>query len=130
MTRRSFVLLAAGTLGLVALLVRPETAAAAPKAAAADAALDRALRELVEMPGGPPGAIAVVQRGSSLRVHAFGVAAVGEQGRPRKSDYMRIASVAKAFSGAVACRWSTRASSHSTIRSASVSRASRSPGMR
>ena len=33
MTKRSFVLLAAGTLGLVALLVRPETAAAAPKAA-------------------------------------------------------------------------------------------------
>jgi D-alanyl-D-alanine carboxypeptidase len=102
MTTRSFVFLAAGTVGLVALLVHPETAAAAPKAAAADAALDRALRELVEMPGGPPSAIAVIQRGSSLRVHAFGVAAVGEPGRPRKGDYMRIASVAKAFSGAVA----------------------------
>ncbi len=29
---------------------------------AADAALDRALDELVSMPGGPPGAIALVQR--------------------------------------------------------------------
>jgi hypothetical protein len=45
------VFLAAGTLGLVALLVPPGTAAAAPKPAAADASLDRALRELVEMPG-------------------------------------------------------------------------------
>lgn len=68
----------------------------------ADRALDRALRELVEMPGGPPSATAIVQRGPSLRVHAFGVAAVGEPARPRKNDYMRIASVAKAFSGAVA----------------------------
>src|SRR4030095_1041059 len=42
-----------------------------------------------------------VQGGSLLRVHAFGVAAVGEPGRPRKTDSMRIASVAKAFSGAV-----------------------------
>lgn len=77
-------------------------AADARSAGAADAALDRALRELVEMPGGPPGAIAIVQRGSSLRVHAFGVAALGASGRPRKNDHIRIASVAKAFSGAVA----------------------------
>src|SRR4029450_8608651 len=74
----------------------------ARSAGAADAALDRALRELVEMPGGPPGAIAIVQRGSSLRVHAFGVAGLGASGRPRKNDHIRIASVAKAFSGAVA----------------------------
>ena len=102
MTMPSFALLVAGTLSLLVPLARPGSAVAAPKPAAADTALDRSLRELVEMPGGPPGAIALVQRGSSLRVHAFGVAAVGERGRPRKSDYMRIASVAKAFSGAVA----------------------------
>jgi D-alanyl-D-alanine carboxypeptidase len=77
-------------------------AAHARSAAATDAALDRALRELVAMPGGPPSAIAVVQRGSSLRVHAFGVATLGASWRPRKNDHMRIASVAKAFSGAVA----------------------------
>jgi D-alanyl-D-alanine carboxypeptidase len=101
MTKGSFSLLAAGALGLVVLVIHP-SALAAPRAAAADAALDRALRELVQMPSGPPSAIALVQRGSSLRVHAFGAAAVGEQGSPRKNDYMRIASVAKAFSGAVA----------------------------
>jgi D-alanyl-D-alanine carboxypeptidase len=85
-----------------ALALGGSVAADARSAGAADAALDRALRELVEMPGGPPGAIAIVQRGSSLRVHAFGVAALGASGRPRKNDYMRIASVTKAFSGAVA----------------------------
>jgi D-alanyl-D-alanine carboxypeptidase len=86
----------------VALGLGRSVPADARSARAADAALDRALRELVEMPGGPPGAIALVQRGASLRVHAFGVAAIGDPGRPRKNDHMRIASVAKAFSGAVA----------------------------
>jgi D-alanyl-D-alanine carboxypeptidase len=80
---------------------RPPVADARP-ARAADARLDRALRELVAMPGGPPSAIAIVQRGSSLRVHAVGEAALGASRRPRKNDHVRIASVAKAFSGAVA----------------------------
>jgi D-alanyl-D-alanine carboxypeptidase len=54
------------------------------------------------MEGGPPGVIAVVQRGQHRKVHTFGVANV-RTGRPmRIHDRMRIASVAKAFSGAVA----------------------------
>src|SRR5215204_5141744 len=56
----------------------------------ADAALDRALEELVAMDGGPPGVIAIVVR--NLR---------GDLPL-RAKDHMRIASVAKAFSGAVA----------------------------
>jgi D-alanyl-D-alanine carboxypeptidase len=72
------------------------------KAKGADAALDRALKELVAMEGGPPGVIAVVQRGQHREVHTFGVANV-RTGRPmRIHDRMRIASAAKAFSGAVA----------------------------
>jgi D-alanyl-D-alanine carboxypeptidase len=72
------------------------------KAKGADAALDRALEELVAMQGGPPGVIAVVQRGQHREVHTFGVANV-RTGRPmRVHDRMRIASAAKAFSGAVA----------------------------
>ncbi len=72
------------------------------KAKGADAALDRALKELVAMEGGPPGVIAVVQRGQHRKVHTFGVANV-RTGRPIGShDRMRIASAAKAFSGAVA----------------------------
>jgi D-alanyl-D-alanine carboxypeptidase len=72
------------------------------KANGADAALDRALKELVAMEGGPPGVIAVVQRGQHREVHTFGVANV-RTGRPmRIHDRMRVASAAKAFSGAVA----------------------------
>jgi D-alanyl-D-alanine carboxypeptidase len=69
-----------------------------------DAALDRALKELIAMPGGPPGVIAVVQRGQHREVHAFGAAKLGNQWPrpPRVDDRMRIASAAKAFSGAVA----------------------------
>jgi D-alanyl-D-alanine carboxypeptidase len=72
------------------------------KAKGADAALDRALKELVAMEGGPPGVIAVVQRGQHREVHTFGVRNI-KSGLPiRVDDRMRIASVAKAFSGAVA----------------------------
>ena len=67
-----------------------------------DAKLDRALKKLVAKRGGPPGVIAVVQRSEHRKVHAFGVANL-ENGRPmRVDDRMRIASAAKAFSGATA----------------------------
>jgi D-alanyl-D-alanine carboxypeptidase len=72
------------------------------KAKVADAALDLALKRLVAMRGGPPGVIAVNQRGQHREVHTFGVANV-RTGRPmRIHDRMRIASTSKAFSGAVA----------------------------
>src|SRR5215210_3647485 len=72
------------------------------KAKSADAALDRALKELVAMEDGPPGVIAVVQRGKHRDVHTFGVRNI-KSGLPmRVDDRMRIGSVAKAFSGAVA----------------------------
>jgi D-alanyl-D-alanine carboxypeptidase len=68
----------------------------------ADAALDRALEELVAMRGGPPGVIAIVQRGKNLKAHRFGVANLSKERPPRVTDHMRVASVAKAFSGATA----------------------------
>jgi D-alanyl-D-alanine carboxypeptidase len=72
------------------------------KAKGADAALDRALEELVGMEGGPPGAIAIVQRGNHREVHAFGVRNI-KSGLPmRADDRMRLASTSKAFNGAVA----------------------------
>nr|MBA2713575.1 beta-lactamase family protein [Rubrobacteraceae bacterium] len=72
------------------------------QAKGADAALDRALEELVAMKGGPPGVIAVVQRGQHRKAHTFGVRNI-KSGLPiRVDDRMRIASTAKAFSGAVA----------------------------
>ena len=76
--------------------------AGAPPTKEADAKLDRALKRLVATRGGPPGVIAVVQRGPHREVHSFGVANVRTE-RPMKiNDRMRIASAAKAFSGAVA----------------------------
>jgi D-alanyl-D-alanine carboxypeptidase len=72
------------------------------KAKGADAALDRALKELVAMEGGPPGVIAVVQRGQHRKVHTFGVRNLNGDLPIRIDDRMRIASAAKAFSGAVA----------------------------
>jgi D-alanyl-D-alanine carboxypeptidase len=54
------------------------------------------------MPGGPLGVIAVVQRGQSREVHTFGVANLRNERRMGVNDHMRIASAAKAFSGAVA----------------------------
>jgi D-alanyl-D-alanine carboxypeptidase len=67
-----------------------------------DAALDRALKGLVRMEGGPPGVIAVVQRAQSREVHTFGVANLENNRRMKVDDRMRIASTSKAFSGAVA----------------------------
>ena len=72
------------------------------KVKGADAALDRALEELVAMDGGPPGAIAIVQRGLHREVHSFGVRNLKGALPIRANDHMRIASAAKAFSGAVA----------------------------
>ncbi|MFF1680354.1 serine hydrolase domain-containing protein [Streptomyces sp. NPDC058256] len=64
-------------------------------------ALRRQLQELTTAPGGPPGAIAVLERGSRSEVYRAGVAETGT-GRPVEvTDHMRIASTAKAYSGAV-----------------------------
>ena len=64
--------------------------------------LTRELRGLVRMTDGPPGAIIVVQRGSQRRVYTAGERVLGSHKPVRASDHMRIASTAKAFSGAVA----------------------------
>jgi D-alanyl-D-alanine carboxypeptidase len=70
----------------------------------ADARLDRALRELVQIPAGPPGAIAVVQRGKDREVHRAGVSNQELGGRIGLHQRMRLASVSKAYSGAVSLR--------------------------
>jgi D-alanyl-D-alanine carboxypeptidase len=60
------------------------------------------LEQLVRAPGGPPGAIAVLQRDGARRVVRAGVADLATGRPPQPDDHMRIASTAKAFSGAVA----------------------------
>ena len=69
---------------------------------AADEAVQSGLNSLVTAPGGPPGAIATIQRGSSTVVLSAGRAATSAPAPPAPTDHMRIASISKAFSGAVA----------------------------
>ncbi|MGI9539896.1 MAG: serine hydrolase domain-containing protein [Miltoncostaeaceae bacterium] len=76
-------------------------ATAAPSDPALDR-LDRRLDALVDRADGPPGAIAIVQRGSRVHVVSAGVRRVGSSAPPRANDAMRTASVSKAFSGAAA----------------------------
>jgi D-alanyl-D-alanine carboxypeptidase len=64
--------------------------------------LERELRGLVRLPGGPPGAIAVVQRGGKRTVASAGIRDLSSREAVRPLDFMRLASTAKAFSGAVA----------------------------
>ncbi len=84
----------------VALLL-PAAATAQPSS---DAAVQRGLERLVAAPGGPPGAIATLYRDGRTTVLRAGRANAERAGKPRASDHMRIASVAKAFSSAVALR--------------------------
>jgi len=80
------------------------TAPAALAESATNPRLQRQLNALVEAKGGPPGVIATLRRGSRTTVLTAGVADVKTRRAPRAGDRMRIASVAKAFSGAVALR--------------------------
>ena len=83
----------------VALLV-PVGAVAAT--GTADAVVQRGLERLVAAPGGPVGAIATLYRDGHTIVLRAGRAEVTRPGAPRVGYHMRIASIAKAFSGAVA----------------------------
>jgi D-alanyl-D-alanine carboxypeptidase len=77
--------------------------AGASDSARADATrLDRALRSLVHDADGPPGIAAVVQRGRERTLYTAGVGDLAERTPIAGSDYMRLASVSKAFSGAAA----------------------------
>src|ERR1700712_5526231 len=67
-----------------------------------DAQVLKGLEGLVTSPGGPPGAIATLYRDGKLTTLSTGRADIKKTAKPRATDHMRIASVAKAFSGAVA----------------------------
>jgi D-alanyl-D-alanine carboxypeptidase len=64
--------------------------------------IQKQMGTLVSMPGGPPGVIAVVQRLGQRSVYTAGVGNLQTGDRIRPTDHMRLASTAKAFSGAVA----------------------------
>lgn len=64
--------------------------------------LQREVRALVAVPGGPPAVIVIVQTPGGRRVYRAGFADLRSRTPPGVNDRMRIASTAKAFSGAVA----------------------------
>ncbi len=73
-----------------------------------DPALRQKLQALVDTPGGPPGAIAVLTAGGRSEVYRAGTSQLGTGRPPRTTDHMRIASTAKAFSGSVALQLAER----------------------
>jgi D-alanyl-D-alanine carboxypeptidase len=77
-------------------------AGAGEPATSADDALDAALEKLVSRRDGPPGIAVVVQRDGEPQLHAAGSADVEAETPPAIDDHIRVASVAKAFSGAAA----------------------------
>jgi D-alanyl-D-alanine carboxypeptidase len=93
-------------LALLAVLTALAVLAGALPATAQDtrASLQAQLDALTAAEGGPLGAVVTLRRGSRTTVLTTGVADAATHRRPRGTDYMRIASVAKAFSGAVAFR--------------------------
>ena len=93
-----------GWRGRLATLAAVCIALAAPSAAGADEFDDvqASLDALVEPAEGPPGASALIQRGDKVRFLRAGVADLRNDRAFHRRDFMRIASVSKAYSGAVA----------------------------
>jgi D-alanyl-D-alanine carboxypeptidase len=88
------------TLGACLLALPAAAAAGTPQ----DTALRRAVEALPRQAGGPPGVIAVVQRGAQRRVFTAGVANAVTRAPIRLGDRWRIASATKAVTGAAALR--------------------------
>ncbi len=86
-------------LSAAALMSAPALAEAATPAQYR--AVERGLKRLVAEPAGPPGAMATFHRGGRTTVVSVGKANVQTGARARAGDHMRIASMSKAFSGAV-----------------------------
>ena len=89
----------ATTLAVAALTL---LAAAPAGAANTSRALDRALDEVMDERGSPPGLSVLMQRGGKVDFRRRGVADVKADAPMRSRQHYRIASMAKAFNGAVA----------------------------
>jgi D-alanyl-D-alanine carboxypeptidase len=86
----------------IALLIAAAVPAQAAKPSRAEQRLAKQLERVVETDAGPPGASALLRRGGRTTFLRAGEANV-ESGAPmRRNSHMRLASVSKAYSGAVA----------------------------
>jgi D-alanyl-D-alanine carboxypeptidase len=86
----------------VALSVTALSTVAGAAPPSAESRLRAAAQALVGDAHGPPGVVVLVQRGVRRTVISAGTARIGRSQAIRASDHMRLASVAKAFSGAAA----------------------------
>ena len=84
------------------LMAAVATPAGAAGGTGSTSSLSRGLDKLVTMSGGPPGAIALVQVGQRVTVTTAGVGNTVTKTPISANDVVRIASVSKAFNGAVA----------------------------
>ncbi|WP_194919267.1 serine hydrolase domain-containing protein [Catenulispora rubra] len=99
-----FVAACAAVAGLLAVSATTATAAGAAGPATHDPGpgLQQELEALVHEPGGPPGVIVTFKSHGVTSVYRAGVADLTTGRPPEPYDAMRIASVSKAYSGAVA----------------------------
>ena len=109
---RNIAAVAAAGAAAIGVSAAAGSAGAASSADRADAAFNRALARVVRMPGGPPGIIAVIQRGNRRLVFKHGVADLRTRQPINLVDDWRIASVSKAFSGAIALQLVARGKLH------------------
>ena len=98
--RRRYAVSAVTLIAVLLAVTAPSALASGPL----EAQLQRQLDAIVKAKDGPPGAIVTLRRGARTEVLTAGVADIRTRRAPRLRDHMRIASVAKAFSGAVALR--------------------------
>ena len=89
-----------GALAVVLALATLAVPAGAASGNNADTALDQALAKFVGRSDGSPGIAVVVQRGAAPVLHEAGTAIVGKDRPITLTDHTRVASVAKAYSGA------------------------------
>ncbi len=73
-----------------------------PAGASSGSAVDSAIHQLRATPGAPIGVIAVIDRRGHVDVHSAGTSTLGVSTPITLQDHLRLASVAKAFSGAAA----------------------------
>ena len=89
-------------MAVVGVLLLPSGVGAVPGGRTRNAAVQRLLDRLVGTPGGPVGAIVTLYRHGRTTVLSAGRADAARPAAPRLGDHMRIASISKAFTGAVA----------------------------
>jgi D-alanyl-D-alanine carboxypeptidase len=95
-------------IALVGTTAAPVAASSRHSRVSPDDRLELAMRDLVAKSGGPPGVFVVVQRDGVTRFHTAGVADAATGRTATIDDHERLASVAKAFSGAAALRLVSR----------------------